>query len=182
MISVRIYILHHFYIQETKFWNGSILNYTIVYIVYLLINSSTHCFINWLKVNNVSAFLSLALFGFDFRHLLFLRPLARLLITTPSWFLFPALIFSFFHIWSVPRLLGQYGENIDPPGLGNRERVLSFYSDYKIDLLNSISSSNYSTPAVILNYYHKRVSFSPAFWIIPLNCRAREHVRNLYFL
>ena len=56
---------------------------------------------------------------------------------------------------NTPRLLGLYGENIGPPGLGSRERGLP-----RTQLITYLSSSDYSSPVITLHYCQKRISFS----------------------
>ena len=45
------------------------------------------------------------------------------------------------NIINIPRLLGLFGENIGPPGLGSRDRGLP-----PTQLITYLSSSNYSKP------------------------------------
>ena len=75
------------------------------------------------------------------------------------------------HIINIPRLLGQYGVM----SCSVRGQVLAAGTE-----LLPRSSSGYSTQVVTVHLLpQKNIHFT--LWIIPLNFRARDHLRNLYF-
>ena len=79
------------------------------------------------------------------------------------------------NIINIPRLLGLFGENIGPPGLGSRDRGLP-----PTQLITYLSSSNYSKlSGNSTSLPQKNILFTLS--IIALNSRAREDLRNSYF-
>ena len=78
------------------------------------------------------------------------------------------------HIINILRLFSLYGEIIVPQDLGNKDRAASSHTVIRSIIVTLFNTYGKSTLLLQMN-----IPFT--FWIIPLNSRVREYLRNSYF-